>query len=333
MSEPDALLLVSFGGPERPDDVLPFLRNVTRGRDVPDERLAAVAEHYHHFGGRSPINDQNRALVAALQDGLHEAGVHLPVYWGNRNWHPLLGNTMAQIADDGHRRVVALATSAWSSYSGCRQYREDLAQAAAGAKAQLSVCKLRPFHDLPGFIEAQADRVRSALMRLPPDASPRLVFVAHAIPTSMAEASDYVAQVTTASASVAERLGRRFDHDVVWSSRSGPPSVPWTEPDINDHLADLAGDGVDHVVVVPIGFVSDHMEVAWDLDVEAARKAADLDVRLVRAGTVGTHPAFIAGLVDLVIAATDPAAEPPATCGPNCCLRPDSPVLATVPAC
>ncbi|HEX9767192.1 MAG TPA: ferrochelatase [Nitriliruptorales bacterium] len=335
----DALLLVSFGGPEGPEDVMPFLRNVTRGRNVPDERLAAVAEHYHHFGGRSPVNDQIRDLLARLGPALVDAGVELPVYWGNRNWHPLLADTLRQVADDGHRHVVALATSAWSSYSGCRQYREDLARAAADADVELSIVKIRPFHDHPGFVEAQVDRARSALTETEWSGPPQLVFVAHSIPVAMAATSDYADQVEVAADRVVERLDTPLAHDLAWCSRSGPPSVPWLEPDVNDHLRALATEGVTNVLLVPVGFVSDHMEVAWDLDVEAAATAQQLGMQLVRAASVGTHPAFVDALVDLFSAAVAGqerrtlADTPTLSCDEMCCRLPDAadlPVVAAV---
>jgi ferrochelatase len=303
----DALVLQSFGGPEGPDDVLPFLRNVTRGRNVPPERLAEVAEHYQHFGGVSPINEQNRALLAAIRDDLAGHGVDLPVYWGNRNWRPYLGDTVRQMRDDGVRRALSFVTSAYGSYSACRQYYEDIdrARAEAGEGAPV-IDKLRHYFNHPGFVEPHADGVRAALRTLGATAAPpRLVFTAHSIPESMDASSGpagrlYSAQVTIASGLVAEQLGAGA-FDVAWQSRSGPPQVPWLVPDVNDHLAALAEAGVTDVVVSPIGFVSDHLEVAWDLDEEAAATASKLGLGYARAGTPGTDPRFVAMVRELVL--------------------------------
>ena len=319
----DAFLLVSFGGPDGPDDVLPFLENVTAGRGVPPERLLEVAEHYRHFAGVSPINAQNRALLDAIGTGLAGRGVDLPLYWGNRNWHPLLTDTVAQMRADGIRRAVALVTSAYSSYSGCRQYHEDIARARStvGPGAP-QIDKLRHYFNHPGFVRANADAVGAALASLPPADRPgaRLVFTAHSIPTAMARASGplalespqdspegglYVAQLTEAARLVTEAVtasGDRSDpgFDLVWQSRSGPAQVPWLEPDVNDHLEKLARDGTGAVVVCPIGFVSDHVEVRWDLDTEAAQTAGRLGMRFARAATAGTHPAFVAMVGELV---------------------------------
>ena len=294
----DALLLVSFGGPEGPDEVMPFLENVTRGRGVPRARLAQVAEHYHRFGGVSPINGQCRDLLAAITGDLAAHDVDLPVYWGNRNWRPFLADTMRQMADDGVRHAAAFVTSAYGSYSGSAQYVEDIARAraAVGDRAP-AVDKLRPYFNHPGFIEAVTDRARDALARARPGARP--VFTAHSIPEAMSGADGYVAQLTEASRLVAERVGAPA-WDLVYQSRSGRPDQPWLEPDVCDHLVTLRGKGVDGVVLVPVGFVSDHMEVMFDLDVEAAEKAAELGMSLVRAGSAGTHPAFVAMVRELV---------------------------------
>ncbi|MFW6204710.1 MAG: ferrochelatase [Actinomycetota bacterium] len=312
----DALLLVSFGGPEGPEDVVPFLENVTRGRGIPRERLDEVAEHYHAFGGRSPINDQNRALIAAIESDLAAAGVSVPVYWGNRNWHPFLADTLSRMRDDGVSRAAAFLTSAYSSYSGCRQYREDLAEAAAAARAVgpgvPRIDRLRQYFDHPGFVDANVDAVLAALAELPPDlvGGARLVYVTHSIPTAMAETSgphggayedQHVAVARAVTARVAERGGGSHAHDLVYCSRSGPPDVPWLEPDVNDHLEKLADSGVRTVVLAPIGFVSDHMEVAFDLDTEALDTARRLGLTAVRAGTAGTHPAFVAAVRDLLV--------------------------------
>ena len=314
----DAILLVSFGGPECADDVIPFLENVLRGRNVPRERMLEVAEHYYHFGGRSPINDQCRALIAALREQ-----VRVPIYWGNRNWHPLLPDTVRQMAADGVRRALAIATSAYSSYSGCRQYIENIAgaRAVAGETAPV-IDKLPPFWDHSGFVEANADRVSDALERIPQErrAEARLVFTAHSIPLAMASNCRYEEQLVE----TAERVSARAGHgewDLVWQSRSGPPSQPWLEPDILDHLASLAADGVKDVVVSPIGFISDHMEVLYDLDHEAAMLASRLGLNFVRAGTAGTHPAVIAMLAELI-------ESPVITCVEGCCPAPARPAAA-----
>jgi len=332
----DALLLVSFGGPEGPDDVLPFLEGVTRGGGVPRERLLEVAAHYDHFGGVSPINAQNRALLAAIRAELDAHGPRLPVYWGNRNWHPMLADTVRQMAKDGRRRALAFATSAYASYSACRQYREDLVRAVAAAGSDAPrIEKLRLFYNHPGFVEAMADTTEAALAALAPAerATAHLAFTAHSVPVAMAETSDYQAQLREASTLVAERLARRHPWQLVFQSRSGPPTVPWLEPDIGDHLADLARRGVGAVVVVPIGFVSDHMEVRYDLDTEAAAKAAALGLRFVRAGTAGTHPAFVSMIRELCLERTAGAppralgtrGPAPDACGVDCCPPPARP--------
>ena len=290
----DALCLLSFGGPEGPGDVMPFLRNVTAGRNVPDERLAVVAEQYEQFGGRSPINDQNRALIDALRTEFEEHGIDLPIYFGNRNWAPYLTDTVQQMADDGVRRALVLATSAFSSYSGCRQYREDLARAAAevGERAP-ELHKLRLYYNHPGFVDAVVDRVGEVHR-----AGARIVFTAHSIPVSMAQWCEYQPQLDEIADLVADRLGAEWD--LAFQSRSGPPHVPWLEPDVNDHLRALADEGVVDVTLVPLGFVSDHMEVKFDLDLQAAETATDVGIDLRRAPTVGTHPAFVSGLRELV---------------------------------
>jgi ferrochelatase len=306
----DALLLLSFGGPEGPDDVMPFLRNVTRGRGVPEDRLAAVADHYLHFGGVSPINAQNRGLLAALRIEFDAHGIDLPLYWGNRNWKPYVADAVRHMRDDGVRRALVFATSATSSYSGCRQYRDDLAQARAVAGAGApELVKLRHFFDHPGFIEALGEAVRSALDQLPGDlrAEARLVFTAHSIPVTMNDLSGpernrlYEQQQRETARLVAEAVrGPGAEFDLVWQSRSGPPQVPWLEPDINDHLRALAAKQVRAVVVCPSGFVSDHVEVRWDLDTEARETAAELGIAYARAGTAGQHPAFVAAIRELV---------------------------------
>ena len=317
----DAILLLSFGGPEGPDDVLPFLENVTRGRNVPRERLEEVAEQYERFGGVSPINEQNRALIDALRGELDRRGIDLPIAWGNRNWAPYVEDTMAELAEAGHRRVLAIATSAYSSYSACRQYLEDIERARAhvgdGAPA---VDKVRPYWDHPGFREAVRACVADAVDRAP--AGAHLAFTAHSIPLSMASTSDYETQLRTVAADVAAAVAPDASWDLVFQSRSGPPQVPWLEPDIVDHLHALHDAGTTSVVVAPIGFVSDHMEVKFDLDTQAAEAAEELGMTMVRAGTVGTHPAFVAGLVDLV---EQYDAGDGDVCPPGCCPPPARP--------
>jgi protoporphyrin/coproporphyrin ferrochelatase len=362
------VLLLSFGGPERPEDVVPFLENVTRGRGIPRERLAEVGEHYFLFGGRSPINDQCRALLAALRSELDRRGVELPIFWGNRNWEPYVGDVARELAAAGHRRVLVLTTSAYPSYSSCRQYRENLYDAFADTG--IDVDRIRHAADHPGFVVASVDATVAAVDGLVAEHGgairPRLVFVTHSIPAAMAESAGpeprstegaYVdwhrrvaAEVTRGVAAV---RGIADDHDLVFCSRSGPPTQPWLEPDVNDHLTALMAAGESAVVTVPIGFVSDHMEVIFDLDTEAAATARELGLPFARAGTVGTHPAFVGALVDLLVeraavargeldegpltAAGDVAgaAEGPApvgrfACLPGCCpnlRQPDRPSL------
>jgi ferrochelatase len=323
----DAILLVSFGGPEGTDDVMPFLENVTRGRGVPPERLREVAHHYERFGGVSPINEQNRALIAALEPELRAHGIELPLYFGNRNWHPLLADTMRQMRDDGVRRALALFTSAFSSYSGCRQYREDLfrAQQEVGPDAP-EAPRIRMYFNHPGFVEANADRVRDAIAEL--GGADHVTFTAHSIPVAMARNCAYEAQLRESARLVAETVGVD-DWAVVYQSRSGAPHVPWLEPDVNDHLEALAARNVERVVLSPLGFVSDHLEVLFDLDVEARETAERLGLPIARAGTAGTHPAFVAALAELVAERIDPGVEKRAvgrfgpshdTCAADCCL-------------
>jgi len=329
----DAVLLLSFGGPEGPDEVLPFLENVTRGRNIPRERLVEVGKHYFLFGGVSPINGQCRELTSALRAELGRHGPDLPVYWGNRNWSPMLADTLQTMADDGIRRAVAVATSAYSSYSACRQYLEDIdgARAAVGERAPI-VEKLPPYYNHPGFIETMAANTREALLRLNVDASRmRLVFTAHSIPTAMATTCDYEAELREASALVAERVtpsgstGPQWD--LVFQSRSGPPTQPWLEPDVCDHLRSLRKSGVDGVVVAPIGFVGDHMEVKYDLDTQAREVADEIGLRMERALTVGAAPAFVAGLRELIACHVEGLPPPtlgrrgarPFPCRPGCC--------------
>jgi ferrochelatase len=308
----DALLLVSFGGPERPEDVLPFLENVTRGRGIPRERLAEVGQHYYAFGGRSPINDQCRALLSAVRADLAAHGIHIPVYWGNRNWDPYLRETLTAMADDGVGRAAAFVTSAYASYSGCRQYRENLYDAVAGLDQAPHIDKLRHYFNHPGFVTANADGVIASLETLSEAerAGARLVFVTHAIPTTMADGSGpvggaYQAQHLSTAGLVADQVraatDRAYAWDLVYCSRSGSPRTPWLEPDVNHHLERLHATGTSAVVVVPIGFVSDHMEVVYDLDTEAAATAARLGLPMRRAATAGVHPAFVAVVRDLLL--------------------------------
>jgi ferrochelatase len=299
----DAVLVVSFGGPEGSDDVLPFLENVLRGRNVPRERMLEVAHHYELFGGVSPLNAQNRALIAALRDELIKQGPALPVYWGNRNWHPLLSDTLRQMARDGVQHALAFITSAYSSYSSCRQYREDLARAQAemGADAP-RVSVLRKFYNHPGFIEANVAHVRAALDAISAERRSRapIAFTAHSIPESMARASLYERQLIETCRLVADDVAQP-SWRLVYQSRSGPPSQPWLEPDITHHLKTLRTVGVEDVVIAPIGFISDHIEVLYDLDVEARQVAAELGLNMVRAATAGVHPAFVAMIRELVV--------------------------------
>ena len=299
----DALLFVSFGGPEGMDDVIPFLENVLRGRNVPRERMLEVAHHYELFGGVSPINAQNRALIEALRAEMRERGVELPIYFGNRNWHPLLADTMRRMVDDGVHHALAFFTSAYSSYSGCRQYREDIARAQAEVGPEAPhVDVLRKFYNHPGFVGPMVEHVRTAMDQIPEQrrAEARLVFTAHSIPLAMARNARYEAQLQEACRLVAEGAGHpRWQ--LVYQSRSGPPSQPWLEPDIGDHLHELHREGVQDVVVAPIGFISDHLEVLYDLDTEAQDLSAELGLNMVRAATVGTHPAFVSMILDLII--------------------------------
>jgi ferrochelatase len=352
MPDYDAFLLVSFGGPEGPDDVMPFLENVTRGRGIPPERLAGVAEHYYAFGGVSPINQQCRDLLDAIRVDFAATGVALPVYWGNRNWHPFLADTVAQMAHDGVRRALAFATSAYSSYSSCRQYLDDIelarAEVSATGRPAPEIDKIRRFFNHPGFIEPFAENARTALETLPPEVrdGAHLVFTAHSIPVAMAATSGpqggrYVAELTEASRLIAARVGGavpvpdpggrippRHPWTLVYQSRSGPPSQPWLEPDVLDHLEDLAKAGAPAVVVIPVGFISDHMEVRHDLDIEAAEAAARLGLPFARAQTPSAHPRFAMMITELVRERLDEGVEPVAlgelgpssnVCPPGCC--------------
>lgn len=301
----DAVLLLSFGGPEGPEQVRPFLENVTRGRNVPPERLDDVAEHYLHFGGVSPINNINRALVTQLEAELHNRGLDLPVYFGNRNWEPYVEDTVATMRDNGIRRAAVFTTSAWSGYSSCTQYVEDIARAreAAGPQAP-ELVKLRPYFDHPRFVQIFADTIGAASGALTAEqqAGARLVFTAHSIPVAADDRLGpqlYSRQVAYAASLVAAAAGYP-DYDLAWQSRSGPPQVPWLEPDVADHLAELAQAGTKAVIVCPIGFVADHIEVVWDLDNELAAQAEAAGVALVRASTPNAHPRFAQLGADLI---------------------------------
>ncbi|MFD1715192.1 ferrochelatase [Amnibacterium flavum] len=346
----DAILLASFGGPEGQDDVIPFLRNVTRGRGIPEERLEEVAHHYRAFGGVSPINDQNRELKAALEAELARRGIDLPVIWGNRNWDPYLRDALVEADQAGHRTLLAIATSAYSSYSSCRQYREDFALALSetGLEGTVTIDKVRQFFDHPGFVQPFIEGVAEGLAeierRLPGIdlvTEARVLFSTHSIPTGDADKSGpdfrgfgaggaYAAQHLAVSEVVMTESGRGVPWELVYQSRSGPPTQPWLEPDVNERIEQLAADGVRAIVIVPVGFVSDHLEVKWDLDTEAAETAEEHGVLAVRVPTPGTHSAYVAGLVDLIEERRDarPVAERKSVtslgpwydvCRPGCC--------------
>ena len=299
----DALLLVSFGGPEAPDEVMPFLENVLRGKNVPRERLLEVAEHYQHFGGVSPLNEQNRQLLAALEAELTQQGLNLPVYWGNRNWHPMLPSALQQMAENGVRRALAFFTSATSSYSGCRQYREDIerAQSEVGSLAP-EVDKLRVFFNHPGFIEPMVESVSACMERIPAERRRQtpLLFTAHSIPQAMSNNCRYTMQLQEACRLVAAGVGHDR-YELVYQSRSGPPQQEWLEPDICDRIQELHNqDTLQDVVILPIGFTSDHLEVLFDLDTEARQLCEKLNVTMHRAVTVGTHPRFVQMIRELI---------------------------------
>ena len=344
-----AIVLTSFGGPEGPEEVMPFLRRVTAGRGIPDERLAEVAEHYLHFGGRSPINDQNRALIEALRQELQRREISLPVLFGNRNSEPFLTDTLRGAHEEGMTRLLAVTTSAYSSYSSCRQYREDIAAAIdtlASEGRRVNVDKIRQYWNHPGFSRANERLVTDAVRALLADGGekPHLVFVTHSLPTAMDDTSgpgddegnlyslQHLQLADAITGEVAATLGVELEHDLTYCSRSGPPSQPWLEPDVNDHLRVLAERGVTRVVLAPIGFVSDHMEVVFDLDTEAVETAGEVGIELVRVPTVGTDAEFVSGLVDLVLERAAeargenvtmpcwPGNDPrPSTCLPGCC--------------
>jgi len=343
----DAIILAGFGGPEGQDDVIPFLRNVTRGRGIPDERLEEVAHHYRHFGGVSPINEQNRVLKAALEVEFASRGIELPVIWGNRNWDPYLSEALQEAHDRGFRTLLGLTTSAYSSFSSCRQYREDFALAldATGLGDELRIDKVRQFFDHPGFVEPFVDGVRTAVADLVErgfaNAEIEVLFATHSVPTADAERSGnravdyghggaYAAQHLAVAEVVMRDAGADLGWQLVYQSRSGPPSQPWLEPDVNDVIRELPGRGIKAVVIVPLGFVSDHMEVMWDLDTEAVETSEEVGLVAIRTPTPGTHPAYVRGLVDLVLERVNgtPTAERPAltnlgpwydVCRPGCC--------------
>lgn len=352
----DAILLAGFGGPEGQDDVIPFLRNVTRGRGIPEERLEEVATHYRHFGGVSPINDQNRQLKAALEAELASRGIDLPVLWGNRNWDPYLRDALVEANDRGFTKLIAIATSAYSSYSSCRQYREDFAIALDETSlfGHIAIDKVRQFFDHPGFVTPFIDGVRDGLIQIQRDnpgldlfSEVEILFSTHSIPSTDAaksgpaergfgEGGAYAAQHNAVAEVVIESVKRELALDgelawqLVYQSRSGPPSMPWLEPDINDAIAELPARGIRAVVIVPLGFVSDHMEVLWDLDNEATESAEENKLYSVRVPTPGTHAAYVTGLIDLVLERRDgvPVTDRPAmtdlgpwydVCRPGCC--------------
>jgi ferrochelatase len=327
----DALLLLSFGGPEGPDEVMPFLENVTRGRGVPRNRLESVAEHYYHFGGASPINQQCRDLKAAIEADFADHGIDLPVYWGNRNWHPFLADTLRTMKADGVRRAAAFVTSAYSGYSCCRQYLEDIDRARAEVEGAPEVDKLRIYFNHPGFVEPMIENTRAAYARLPADLrdGAPLVFTAHSVPIAQPGRPAYVEELNDVAALVAASVGKNRSWELVYQSRSGPPTVPWLEPDVGDHLEKLRAEGTEAAVIVPIGFVSDHMEVKYDLDLEAAELAERLGLRIERAATAGTHPRFVAMVRELLLE-RDGTERPalgtlgprPDTCAGTCCRGP-----------
>jgi len=303
----DAILVVSFGGPEGMDDVIPFLENVLRGRKVPRERMLQVAKHYELFGGVSPINEQNRQLIAALKNKLETSGPNLPIYFGNRNWHPLLADTLRKMGDDGIQNALAFVTSAYSSYSSCRQYLENIAEARNNAGDAPRVEKIRAFYNHPLFIEANVAQIQKALAKIP-EASRRrahLVFTAHSIPMSMAKNCDYEAQLVETGRLIAEAMSVK-QWRLVFQSRSGSPARPWLDPDFSDYLRELPAAGITDVVVAPIGFVSDHMEIIYDLDTEAMALCRELGLNMVRAATAGTHPLFIEMVRELIRERVEP---------------------------
>lgn len=333
MVEPqyDSLLLLSFGGPESRDDVMPFLENVLRGKNVPRERMLEVAEHYYHFDGVSPINAQNRQLMAALEEELRRRVIRLPIYWGNRNWHPMLPDTLARMAAEGKQRALAFFTSMYSSYSGCRQYRENIADAQkkVGSDAP-SIHKLRFGFNHPEYIAAQVELIQTALKKFPHPTQVPLLFTAHSIPMSMADNCRYVEQLTEAAGLIAGQIAAE-KWEIVFQSRSGPPSQPWLEPDVCQRIEMLSSEGTKELAIVPLGFISDHMEVLYDLDTEAAELCQRLGIDFARVPTVGVHPAFVRMIADLIQERMSGQSERPALgsygpshdiCPADCCLYP-----------
>lgn len=324
----DALLVVSFGGPEGMNDVMPFLQNVLKGKNVPLQRMKEVAKHYELFDGISPINQQNRNLIAALKTEFSKNGLNLPIYWGNRNWHPMLTDTVQLMADNGLKKVLAFVTSAYNSYSGCRQYLQDIEGARAEVQNAPQIDKVRAFYNHPGFIEPMVEHVQQAIDRLNPSERGQVAvaFTAHSIPMEMAKTCDYEKQLLESCSLVMQNVGGN-PWNLVYQSRSGPPEQQWLEPDICKHLWDLKSQGITHVVIVPIGFVSDHMEVVYDLDTEAKQIAQQLGLKMERASTVGTHPRYIRMIRELVmerIAGTERLAlgqygASPDVCAVDCC--------------
>jgi len=320
---------MSFGGPEGQDDVIPFLENVTRRRNIPRERLEEVSHHYRMFGGVSPINTQNRALITALEAELAENDIDLPVYFGNRNWHPMITDTVRQMRDDGVKRAIAFFTSGFSCYSGCRQYREDIARACTEVgEGAPEFDKIRVFYNHPGFIEPNVENLKNALAQFPEGSDVHVAFTAHSIPMGMANNSAYVAQLTESARLVAAGAGVD-DYKLVYQSRSGAPHIPWLEPDIIDYMEEIDAQGVKNLIIMPIGFISDHMEVMFDLDTEAVEKAEELGMRMVRAATVGTHEAFVKMICDLIVERMTENPKRPAlgnrganhdVCPMHCCL-------------
>ena len=329
MTEFDALLFVSFGGPEGPDDVIPFLENVLRGKNVPRERMMEVATHYQEFGGVSPINEQNRNLISALEAEMKVQGIELPVYWGNRNWHPMIPDTLKQMKEDGHRKILMFMTSSFSSYSGCRQYREDIAVAQQEiGDEELSFAKLRVFYNHPGFIEPSADLLSNSLSEFENPKDAHVLFTAHSIPDAMARGCRYETQLNEACKLVAEKAGHS-SYELVYQSRSGPPTQPWLEPDVCDRIEELNQEGKKNIVIAPIGFISDHMEVLFDLDTEARELCDKLGIHMVRTPTVGTNPRFVKMICELIQERSDSSVEKSAlgdlgpshdACPINCCL-------------
>ena len=330
----DSLLLLSFGGPEGPDDVMPFLRNVTKGRGVPDERLAVVAEQYALFGGKSPINDLNGDLLESINEELAARGYDIPTFLGNRNWHPFLSDAVERLQSEGYKSTVCLVTSAFSSYSGCRQYHEDLQVACSGVSKPPEIQRVRVFWNHPDFLGAAAELLSESRVKANLSEHTPVLHTAHSLPISMAANSDYEAQLNEAARIVNDLAGMKGPCEVVFQSRSGPPSVPWLEPSIDTRLQELAADGISQVLVHPLGFIADHMEVLFDLDTQASGIAVEYGIKMVRTPTVGTHPRFVAMMIDLIEEAAGLREDRPSlgsmgprpdTCFSDCCPAPSRP--------